>query len=83
MRILSRSRGDTTVRDTAPATPPAQKAAMTGCETCSRKLTIDSEESSEDLATPGSDYYECEVSGDGSETGVHSVSDTYGRHGEI
>ena len=35
-RILSRSRGDTTVLETAPATPPAQKAATTGCETISR-----------------------------------------------
>jgi hypothetical protein len=32
-RIFSLSSGDTTVRDTAPATPPAQKAATTGCET--------------------------------------------------
>lgn len=39
MRIFNRSRGDTTVRDTAPATPPAQKAATTGCETRSRKAT--------------------------------------------
>lgn len=31
-RIFRRSRGDTTVRETAPATPPAQKAATTGCE---------------------------------------------------
>lgn len=31
-RILRRSRGETTVRETAPATPPAQKAAITGCE---------------------------------------------------
>lgn len=29
-RIFSRSRGDTTVLDTAPATPPAQNAATTG-----------------------------------------------------
>lgn len=32
-RILRRSSGETTVRETAPATPPAQKAATTGCET--------------------------------------------------
>lgn len=36
MRILSRSKGDTTVRDTAPATPPAQNAATTGWEIDSR-----------------------------------------------
>lgn len=35
-RIFNRSRGDTTVRETAPATPPAQKAATTGCEIKSR-----------------------------------------------
>ena len=29
-RILRRSRGETTVRETAPATPPARKAATTG-----------------------------------------------------
>jgi hypothetical protein len=38
-RILRRSSGETTVRETAPATPPAQKAATTGWETkaCSFK----------------------------------------------
>jgi hypothetical protein len=36
MRILSRSKGETTVRETAPATPPAQKAAITGWEIDSR-----------------------------------------------
>ena len=30
-RILRRSSGDTTVLETAPATPPARKAARTGC----------------------------------------------------
>ena len=35
-RILRRSRGETTVRETAPATPPAQKAAITGWEKKSR-----------------------------------------------
>ena len=35
-RIFNLSRGDTTVRDTAPATPPAQKAANTGCAIISR-----------------------------------------------
>jgi hypothetical protein len=30
--IFSRSRGETTVLDTAPATPPAQNAAMTGSD---------------------------------------------------
>lgn len=30
-RILRRSRGETTVRETAPATPPATKEASTGC----------------------------------------------------
>lgn len=32
-RIFNLSRGDTTVLDTAPATPPAQKAAVNGVET--------------------------------------------------
>lgn len=36
IKILSRSRGDTTVRETAPATPPAQKAATIGWEANSR-----------------------------------------------
>jgi hypothetical protein len=36
-RIFNRSRGETTVLDTAPATPPPQKAATTGCEKKSRK----------------------------------------------
>ena len=35
-RIFSLSRGDTTVLDTAPATPPAQNAAKTGCASTSR-----------------------------------------------
>lgn len=30
-KILRRSRGETTVRETAPATPPAMKEATTGC----------------------------------------------------
>ena len=30
-RIFSRSKGDTTVLETAPATPPARNAASTGC----------------------------------------------------
>lgn len=30
-KILRRSRGETTVRETAPATPPATKDARTGC----------------------------------------------------
>lgn len=38
-RIFSRSSGDTTVLDTAPATPPARKAAKIGrarvCRNCS------------------------------------------------
>ena len=34
--IFSRSRGETTVRDTAPAIPPARKAAKTGCDTVCR-----------------------------------------------
>lgn len=36
-RIFNRSSGETTVLDTAPATPPPQKAATTGCETKSMK----------------------------------------------
>lgn len=36
-RILRRSRGDTTVRETAPATPPATKEARTGCARTSLK----------------------------------------------
>ncbi len=35
-RIFNRSSGDTTVLETAPATPPAQNAAKTGCEKTSR-----------------------------------------------
>lgn len=35
-RIFRRSKGDTTVLDTAPATPPARKAAKTGCDTVCR-----------------------------------------------
>ena len=31
-KILRRSSGETTVRETAPATPPAQNAAVKGCE---------------------------------------------------
>jgi hypothetical protein len=31
-KIFNRSRGETIVLDTAPATPPAKKAAMTGSE---------------------------------------------------
>jgi hypothetical protein len=31
-KIFNRSRGDTTVRETAPAIPPAQNEAITGCE---------------------------------------------------
>jgi hypothetical protein len=31
-RIFNRSRGETTVRDTAPATPPARNAAATGSD---------------------------------------------------
>ena len=34
--IFNLSSGDTTVLDTAPATPPARKAAVKGWETCSR-----------------------------------------------
>ena len=37
-RILRRSRGETTVRDTAPATPPATKEATTGCRSPSLNL---------------------------------------------
>lgn len=55
MRIFSLSRGDTTVRDTAPATPPAQKAATTGWDMVSRNLTKDSWSRLEALTTPGSD----------------------------
>lgn len=36
-RILSRSSGDTTVRETAPATPPARNDATTACEIWVRK----------------------------------------------
>lgn len=36
-KILRRSSGDTTVRDTAPATPPATKEATTACDTHDRK----------------------------------------------
>ena len=39
-RILRRSRGETTVRETAPATPPAQKAATTGWEKKSRNFSV-------------------------------------------
>lgn len=39
-RIFSRSRGETTVRETAPATPPAQKAATTGCEMPARNWSM-------------------------------------------
>lgn len=35
-RILSLSSGETTVLDTAPATPPAINAAVKGVDTCSR-----------------------------------------------
>lgn len=35
-RIFSLSSGETTVLDTAPATPPEMKAAVKGAETCSR-----------------------------------------------
>lgn len=41
-RIFSRSRGDTTVLETAPATPPPQNAATTGCDIHSRKSANDS-----------------------------------------
>lgn len=40
---MSRSKGDTTVRDTAPATPPAQNAATTGCENVSRTWSMRSD----------------------------------------
>ncbi len=42
-RILRRSSGETTVRETAPATPPPQKAAMTGSEMNMRDWAMKSE----------------------------------------
>lgn len=39
-RIFNRSRGDTTVLETAPAIPPAMKAATTGCATVCRICKI-------------------------------------------
>ena len=39
-RILRRSSGDTTVLETAPATPPAKKAANTGCAIVCRSCII-------------------------------------------
>ena len=38
-RIFNRSSGDTTVLDTAPATPPPQNAATTGCDILSLNAT--------------------------------------------
>lgn len=40
-RILRRSSGDTTVRETAPATPPAMNDARTGCaSTCLKRWRL-------------------------------------------
>lgn len=39
-RIFNRSSGDTTVLETAPATPPAMNEAATGCEKNSRARTM-------------------------------------------
>ena len=39
-KIFSRSSGDTTVRETAPATPPAINEATTGCASCRCKSVI-------------------------------------------
>lgn len=38
-KIFKRSRGETTVRDTAPAMPPPMKEATTGCDTASRSFS--------------------------------------------
>lgn len=39
-RIFKRSSGETTVLETAPATPPAMNEAVIGCETSSRKRSM-------------------------------------------
>ena len=39
-RIFNRSRGETTVRETAPATPPAMKEATTGCWKKARRFSL-------------------------------------------
>jgi hypothetical protein len=39
-KIFNRSRGETTVLETAPAMPPPMKEATTGCDTASLTLSI-------------------------------------------
>jgi hypothetical protein len=55
IRILSLSSGDTTVRETAPATPPPQKAATIGWDIVSRNC-IDQSLRADGFIASGTDY---------------------------
>ena len=65
-RIFNLSRGETTVRDTAPATPPERKEATTGCDNQSRKVHTGA-------ATAGVSMTAFRGPGDGSEDFVGSA----------
>lgn len=82
--IFMRSKGDTTVRDTAPATPPAMKEEMVGCPIKVRRLWNKvGEEGGEDVVdkrTEDEEEDEVEVEDEGEEVnagwGVLSSDDS-------